>query len=486
MWPFRRRLRERWPASAPLFFFDQHSPFTVGQSFEHCHLWGGTGSGKSTSSFRLFSHAACAAGYSAIFLCVKASDADVYLKRCRDAGREKDVVLFGPEHDAVYNPFDAELRRTDAGGRSTQSIVQLLLTLLEVGQRSSMQDSGDSAGYFNAMNETLVTNTTELLVQAKGEVDVPLLAAVVNSAPTSRQEASSEEWRARSFCWQCLCEADKKPKSPREENDLRLAVDFFMGVWADLAPRTRVSISSKFGSLVDSLQRGEIRRLISGRSTVTPESILSEGKIAIISTPPKLFGTSGVFLNVLWKVGFQQALERRKPGDDVIPALIATDEAHLVSVMGDQSFQSTARSSRTFVLNASQCANNYIAALGPHSEAAVSSLIGCHQTQIFHQQSDTKMNALASELLGQTKRYSVNLNGSTRSNSPSLFPGHNADQSSCGLSEGWEPVLQPSYFTRLKKGGPPDFVAEAVVYQGGRQFHATGGPWMPIRIPQQF
>jgi hypothetical protein len=44
----------------------------------------------------------------------------------------------------------------------------------------------------------------------------------------------------------------------------------------------------------------------------------------------------------------------------------------------------------------------------------------------------------------------------------------------------------PSEFTTLKKGGPPDFLTDCIVYQTGASFRANGGePWLRTSFKQQ-
>jgi hypothetical protein len=45
--------------------------------------------------------------------------------------------------------------------------------------------------------------------------------------------------------------------------------------------------------------------------------------------------------------------------------------------------------------------------------------------------------------------------------------------------------VQPNRFATLKKGGPPHWEVEGIVYQGGRRFSTTGKPWMPVCFRQQ-
>lgn len=64
----------------------------------------------------------------------------------------------------------------------------------------------------------------------------------------------------------------------------------------------------------------------------------------------------------------------------------------------DVKFQTTARSSRACTVYLTQNLPNYISALG---ENLTYSLLGNLQTKIFHQNSETKTNKYASEIIGK-------------------------------------------------------------------------------------
>ena len=122
------------------------------------------------------------------------------------------------------------------------------------------------------------------------------------------------------------------------------------------------------------------------------------------------------------------------------------------------------------------------------SEAEVHSLLGNLQTQYFHQQADTRTNTYAAELIGRTKQYFMNSNTSWGPTDwMNVFGSGRTDNgSSAGMSEQFEFEVQPSEFTTLRQGGPPDWLVDAIVVRGGKRFAQTGRPWLPLTIRQQF
>lgn len=490
MWPFSLSRRggrpTAWDLSTPILRFSDQDVWTIGDSCMGTQIWGSTGSGKSTGSLAAICRAFLRAGYGGLFLTAKPDDTATYTKYCDETGRSSDLIVFGVNGPYRYNPLDAELRRRDAGAGLTENVVALLTTLLEVSERNSGEGDRDDSGFWKRTNRQLLRNAVDLLVMAKNRLSVPELYKLVVSAPTSLQQVASADWQAGSFCYQCLREADAKQGSARERGDLELVSAFFLLEWANLSERTRSVVLSTFTSMLDVLNRGVVRDLLSGTTNVTPE-MAQEGKIILIDLPIKLFGEIGIFVQVLWKACFQRAMERRNVAENPRPVFIVADESHLLCVSSDQTFQTTARSSRTAVAYATQSISNYLAALGgDRAEPQTHSLLGNLQTQVFHQQADIRTNEYAAQLIGRTRQYMCNANTSFE---PAAWPdtlfGRAAGHMSAGMSEVFEFEVQPNAFARLRRGGPPEWKVDSIVYQGGRRFYDTGRAWLPVTFTQR-
>jgi len=64
--------------------------------------------------------------------------------------------------------------------------------------------------------------------------------------------------------------------------------------------------------------------------------------------------------------------------------------------------------------------------------------------------------------------------------------GLQSGQTTAGITECFEWEVQHSAFSRLRKGGPPEWIVDGIVYQGGRRFSGTGRSWMPVSFAQRF
>lgn len=489
MWPFRRKpvatLCGQWDLSTPLLQLSENDLWTIGHACEGCQIFGSTGSAKTTSSVATIVKAFLDAGFGGVFFTVKPDDRATYERYCRETGRLNDLMIFGPNEPLRYNPIDAELQRRDAGAGLTENIVSLLSTLLEVRERNSGTSRGADSGYWKQANRQLMKNAIDLLVLATGRCSVPDLYRLVVSAPSSSEQWKSEEWKKSSFCFHCLREADAKSKTPIQQADFELVTDYFALEWPQMGDRLRTSILSTLTSMLDTLNRGVVRELMSAPvSNVSPE-MCQAGKIILIDLPIHVFGEAGIYSQLMWKVCLQKAQERRDVRSNSRPVFLVVDESHLLAVSGDQTFQTTARSTRTAVVYATQTISNYLAVLGEKAEPEVHSLLSCLQTKVFHQQADIKTNQYAAELIGRSRQFMVTAN-STRQPTDlfdSMF-GLSPSQCTAGVNETFEWEVQPTVFGTLRKGGPPDWVADTIVYQGGRRFDATGRPWMPVTFRQ--
>lgn len=479
--------RQQWDLATPLLSFSRHDHWTIGDACQGTQVFGSTGSGKSTGTMAALCEAFLTAGFGGLFLTVKPDDRQTYEAYCRKTGRLDDLIVFGIDQPWRYNPIDAELQLRDVGAGLTENIVALLCTLLEVCERNSGQGDGrEDSGYWKRTNRQLMRNTIDLLAMATGRLSIENLYQVVVSAAGSLEQVRSPEWRKSSFCFQCLEQADNPMNNQRKAHDLAVVADFFLVEWPGLSEKTRSIVLSTFTSMLDVLNRGTVRQLMCEETNCTPDMAL-DGKIILIDLPIKQFGEVGTFVQILWKFCFQRAMERRNVRDNPRPVFLVCDESHLLAVSSDQMFQTTARSSRVATVYATQSVSNYLAVFGDKAEAEVHSLLGNLQSQFFHQQADIKTNQYAAELIGRTRQFFANANNSYQPTDylDSLL-GLSLPQTSAGVSEAMEYEVQPSVFASLRKGGPPHWSVDGILYQGGRQFQETGRSWRPVTFRQTF
>lgn len=488
MWTIFKRKPERsqWDLATPLLSFSHGDHWTIGDACQGTQIFGSTGSGKSTGTMAAICEAFLRAGFGGIFFTVKPDDRRTYENYCRRAGRLKDLIIYGVDQPWRYNPIDAELQRKDAGAGLTENIVGLLSTLLEICERNSGQDGREDSGYWQRTNRQLMRNTIDLLAMATGRLSIEDLYRVVISAPTSPEQVRSPEWRESSFCFQCLLKADSAVNRRLKAHELAMVADFFLIEWANLSDKTRTVVQSTFTSMLDVLNRGINYTLMGGETNLSLERTF-DGAVIVIDLAIKKFGLSGIVQQSLLKYCYQQTAERRDIHENPRPVFLVCDESHLLATSSDQMFQTTARSSRVATVYATQSVSNYLAVFGDKAEAEVHSLLGNLTSQFFNQQSDIKTNQYAAELIGRTRQFFSNASNSYQPTDfiDSLL-GMSQPQSNAGVTESMEYEIQPSVFAGLRKGGPPHWQVDGILYQGGRQFYETGRPWRPVTFRQTF
>jgi hypothetical protein len=497
--PFFRAKRQRtgvvdlWELSTPLLQWSREDAWTIGDAVTGTLTVGSTGSGKTTGSGQSMAMALLRHGFGGLVLTAKPDECAMWREYARKSNREHDLRVFGADASLRFNFLDYEGTHRGEGAGLTENLVNFFSVVLEVADRGSGGGGGrEDEGYWKRASRQLVRNAVDLLALSRRRITVPDLYRVVISAPTSAAQKRSTDWQAQSLCFQCLAEADKRSKSPREQADLGAVADYFLIEFPELSDKTRSVIVSTFTSMADVLMRGLLRDLFCADTNISPEAV-ADGAVIVIDLPVKVFGESGVFSQVLWKTAFQRAIERRNISKNPRPVFLWMDEAQLFTTSMDATFQSTCRSSRVATVFLTQNVSNVYAALGGQEKGRVeaASLFANLNTKMLHANGDPVTNEWAASLIGKSRQFLAN--GSSSRSADSGWPFGLGSESltqpgttSAGFSETWEHEVQPSAFTQLRTGGPANaWEVQGILFQNGRRFRASGKTWLPVRFKQQ-
>jgi len=471
-----------------LLSWSKEDHWTIRDAVAGTLVVGATGSGKSSGPGQTLARAFLTAGFGGLVLTCKPDERAEWEGYCRAVGREKDVLVFGPGSGHGFNFLDEELRFAGAGAGLTENVVQLLGAVGEVSERGVAGGGREDDQYWRQASRQLQRNVIDLLTIATGQVSVPAMYRVVVSAPTSLEQLRSEAWRAQSFCFRLLEEADRKARTPQQDADLAMVADYFMLEFPALSDKTRSVITSTFTSLIDVLNRGVLRTLFCGETSVTPE-MAREGKVIILDLPIKRYAEVGQIAQVLFKSAFQRAMERTPVSESTRPVFLWADEAQFTLTSQDMLFATTCRGARVATVLLTQNISNIEAALGAgeKGKAEAASLLGNLNSKFFLANGDPVTNEWASTLCGRTLQHFAN---SSMSHDPQAWvasalgmgaPG----QHSAGMSEAYEFDLQPVAFSELRTGGPDaNWQVDAVLFQNGRRFRANGRMWLPVTFRQ--
>jgi hypothetical protein len=240
--------------------------------------------------------------------------------------------------------------------------------------------------------------------------------------------------------------------------------------------------------MVDVIHRGVLAELFCGETNITPEAT-ENGAILIIDLPVKEYGEVGQFAQVLWKVAFQRAIERRDMARNKRPVFLWADEAQYVTTAYDMQFQTTCRAARVATVYLTQNISNMYAAFGGSDQGQnqANSLFGNLNTKIFTANGDPVTNEWAASLIGRSRQFLTNGTSCTPpDNEGGGFWGMGPSaHMTAGVSEHIDYEVQPREFTTLRRGGRANRgQIDSIVFQGGRRFRGNGRTWLPVTFRQ--
>lgn len=463
-------------------------------------IFGGTGSGKTSGSGRFLALKYLAEGWGGLVLCVKTDEAELWQEYCKNAGRENDIVLFkdGAVHNSgkyagdliVFNPIDYEVKRHTQGAAESQNITNIFMNIYRMGNRISGGGENKEDRFWDVALKRCITRVVELLMLA-GE---PLSMANMRDILTSCVELEGKEGLSLeqiykgafeevengrgdflyddNFCFQCLLAAEQrvKPRDLAKSQSLNLVKSYFLHEFSSMGGRVRSTITESFMGLAEPFLSGLMFRHFAGETNLFPEITFTEKKIIILDFSVKEYLDAGIIAQSIYKMMFQQAVERRDTEKYPTPVFLWADEAQMFVNPYDQIFLTTARSKRVATVFLTQNIPNYLVVMGAGSEAKpkVDSLLGNLSTKIFHANMDAETNEYASRLIGQA------LFGMA-SESKSQVIGH-FESRTVGASMQLRPQVLPLEFLTLKTGGKgkedekDNFLVEAVITTLGKEW----------------
>lgn len=478
-----QRLKKWWPASrerppperaplgqydldTPLLYFSPHDAWTIRDACEGVQIFGSIGSGKTSGSGAAIARAFLRAGFGGLVLCAKPEECQLWERYAKETGREKQLVIIRPGSPWRFNFLDYELSREGRGGGMTENLVNLFTSVIAIAEGKVEQVSGDGA-YWQRASRQLLRNAIELLALAQRSITLADIYRIINDAPQSRDDTESAQWWGTSFTAECLKLADAKEKTPLEAHDYQMVETYWLNAFANLDQRPRSGIVSTFTSVADLLLHGYAWELFGTDTNIVPEVTWKNGAIIVLDLPIQEFGEAGRICQGIFKLMFQKAVLRRDARQYPRPIYLFADESQAVALSSfDYQFQAVARSVLACTVYLSQSISNYYSVLGASGRDETHALLGNFQTKIFHANSDHATNLYAADLISQERATNYSFNSGASQNGVS----HSA-----GGSEAIRYKVLPAAFTTLRKGGPANHLqVEAVVFQGGRIWKATG------------
>lgn len=465
----------------PILKFSETDPrdyVTLRDFLRGCLIVGGTGSGKTSSSGKTLAKSFLNKGMGGLILCAKPEERSHWEAMITECGREEDLIVFCEDSPYRFNPFQYEVTRKGKGAGATFNLVNLLMTIYQMGRTITGQGAAnESDRFWDTALKRLVGRVIDLLKLAGEEVSITNMHAVITSTLSKEEREAMnsfmegkdhnqimkklEEWGESNFYMRCYFNATKRLVSIEEDNNkltrqYQLVKNYFNREFALLAEKTRTIIIESFLGIAEPFLSGLLYEYFATDTNIYPEWI-EEGKIIIMDFPIKEYMELGVYAQGIFKYLTQQALERRRFKEGDRPAFLWIDEAQFfINSSYDQLFLTTSRSSGTCVCLITQNISNFYASIGGRNpKPQVDSLLGLLVVKIFHNNSDPVTNKFASDYLG---------------NHFKGVGGISAGQySSINLNQQWHYQVNPQEFTILKTGGQlNNFEAESIIAVSGK------------------
>lgn len=406
------------------------TPWTIGNSVEGLQIFGGIGSGKTSGSGRYFALKYLSKGYGGLVLTVKPDEKDEWVKYCKIANRENDLIIVEPNGTNYFNFLNYESSK-GTHQSYTDNILQVLKTVIRASEEKASGKSDDP--FWETALDMLITNTIDLCLLSYEKVTVDLLYKISRSASstkflqyTSDDNPSTFNDFDKAIYWARHNTAKKIDdwaedygsikveamtdeeynaaiqQSVPEARVFKLVKEFFLETYAELSEKTRSIVDFSFTGFLFRLLKDPVYSLFCNKpSTFTPEDCLN-GKIIIINLPVKIYHKVGRDIQIMFKYIWQRAMEKRNIKENGRPVFLWADEAQNFLHEYDPDYQATARSSRIATVYISQNLPNYHANMGgAKSEYKVKSFLGTLATKIFHANADIETNKYASELIGE-------------------------------------------------------------------------------------
>jgi hypothetical protein len=440
----------RWPLDMPLVAMSKHAAdqWRLRDALSGLVILGNNGSGKTTSSGRIVAQSFLRANLGGLILCAKTDEATRFVKYAKAMGRERDLRVFGVDEPYRFNFISYEAERTNV---QVESLVHMLVTIA-TGRRTEAK--GDEATFWKPQKLKFLRNCITLLLMAGESVDLVSIYKILSSAPQDLDQVDKRSWQDKSYLYHLLIKADQK--SPHHP-ELPMVKTYWLTEWAKLNPKTRGTVEADLTGLLDPLTRGALGELFSGQSNLTPDDVLG-GRLVVVNIPEREHYEAARYCALIWMQMLERTVDRRefRAGEDR-PIFIWIDEAQLYAHETDPFFQATCRSKGCAVVRI--CQNYPLLRVAYGSKDVVDSLLENHVSKILHR-NDGETNEWAARLIGKhiDVRHSISRNGTSGSDQQISASEHEVD--SCPTSE----------FINLRSGGPPDWLAEAVLFQSGRQW----------------
>lgn len=382
-----------------------------------------TGKGKSTLA-RTLCRAMLRNRYGGLVLVVKKSQITEFQSLCRMEGREADCIILTPGGPNAFNPLH---------GESSASEAAALVTELAEVLANRVREGGENDTFWRAQLGIILRNLFVLSLIVHEQCDVVLAAELFDGRANTSAEVADPNWQQNSPLAKAIAEARRHPQN----DELRLAADYFTKVFPSHGDRLQGSLAATVSSVFDHLRRSPLRELFAGKSTFTMDDLLDNAKLCVVGLPA-LDSADGRIANALLQYCFCRAATRRPRKHD---AFLFSDECQETVSRALMQKLAVLREYNVVTVLLTQ---NLAVLDDKIGETAREGLLGLMGTKIFGPQGHARTRQWAAEQIGKRK-----VEVETKTNGRSSGGPTN---SSTSVHTQWDYRVPPSRFAELAIG----------------------------------
>jgi len=465
--------------SQPVLRYGQQRAYlTVGDCCENVLVVGGAGSSKSTSTFYTTGKGLFSAGCGGYGFGVKYRARDETYGMAWESGRAIDVIDFGPGSGQRFNWIDYESKIHGPGNAIVDNLMNVFVSSTEVISRKMGLSQSEPYWEFSWRQMMKVLLFVDL--HANGGVDFLRVLEMCQSMP--RGFLDLENWRDHKSLTALHRAMRNCPAS--QSRSMQLAKNYMTEEMPRLSDRTRSCIQQMCSAMLDSHVRDLYQEAFGGESTWTPDDVMDQGKILLISYDMERYGVVGQLINSIVKKCAERALARRREkfGSDMgrcRPIAFIMDEAPFLIDSEDERFLRVGRENRAVVLAAIQSLTSMVDELGGGEVARnrVDGILSHFHTKTMHQNDCDVTNNKMSEIIAKDIWWRKGINEGEKHDGGGRHQGSNWTQTV-------DYVLPPIAYKQLKRGGAKaNWDVRAIVTMPGYQW-PDGKWWQAIKMIQ--
>lgn len=478
---------------------------TIAETFTGVHIFGSTGSAKTSGSGNFFARSMLYNNYGGVVFTVKVDEAATwsgegsktgrYTGHIRAADREAQEVIFSKGSGYTFNPFQylktyrPEFYQIDFLCDLVREIYRVVLAA-----KGQTPSKGGSSEFWDGLRDDAIRQSIGLLLLADQEINLLSIGEIIQTMPATPEAAAEflEKWNPddpsfyewlkhpdlyalRLFALS-VPHDDEEPLTEQQEDMMTEVRRYMFNEFPTMPSNYRGTIKQSFKNMANPFKdrNGVLYKHFSKgvSEAVCPEKCYEDGAIIVLDFPTDGPDTGGAIIQNVYRMIWQKVLMNRnakypdQEGFNNRPVFLWMDECSKMVTPSDGDFFSKCRQQRVACVLLNQTLRSYYAKMQStnNSKHETESFLDNLLIHVVHQV-DAGTAAWAAERISKDE---------VETTSSSFQAENGRFSSSTRQQEKY--ICPPAIFINLKRGGlKNDLKTEAIIIlnnplNNGRRF----------------